>query len=169
MVDLKKLLKQLEKIEDPEEKLEFLESLISKTKDKDEKKELQKILDELFPEEEESLEDIVTLPREQFSEATLPFKPIFTKETSLEELVPQTPVKQEKTAAEEKYSAVKTIYGREMQEAYKTTTDQYSHEKDEERLERREGTFYQPAKEKKDDDPKDVRRFKNLEDKDNTW
>lgn len=162
MVDINKILKQLEKIENPQKKLEFVQNLVKKTKDEDEREELLEILEELFPEEQEDLEHRI-FSKTDFSEATLPFKPVFTKETSLEDLVPASTKKDEPTAAEQKYSAIKTVYGREMQEAYKTSTDQYSHEKDEEKMEKSEGIHYQSARKA---DPKDAKRFKSLNEND---
>lgn len=130
MVEFKKILKELEELESFKEKIKYLRKIYENIDDENEKKEFIEFLKELFPpeEEEESLEQIIT-QREEFSKPTLPFKPVLETPRSLETIVPQTTRKEEDLNLKEQiYTPQKDIYGKDIKDAYRVTTDEYKHD-----------------------------------------
>jgi hypothetical protein len=102
---IKKIKKELEKIEDIKDKLKFLEEELKKQKDKEIKKEIQKLIDGLEESLEAKVEDIETRLREISPAETVepfevkkyePVEPEVTRPTrepeQLEEAVRETPV-----------------------------------------------------------------------------
>ena len=124
MVDLKKILKKLEELESPEEKIEYLQELFNSLKDEDEKKEFIEILNIIFPEEDqESLEQIIQPSTQRFSRPTIPDKPQIVKEESLEDLIPKTEKKQEEDTS--KYTASRDSIYQDAAQVYVYKTSKY--------------------------------------------